>query len=109
MCFATDVEHRADGIDEAILDLARGVDLLIYDAQYTVEEYEGRSGPPRKGWGHSTYVAAADIARAAGAKQLALFHHDPMHDDGMVEAIEREARVLFPASFAAREGLTVRL
>lgn len=108
-CFATDVEHRSDGIDPAILELARGVDLLVYDAQYTVEEYEGRHGPSRKGWGHSTYVAAAEIARAAGAKNLALFHHDPMHDDALVEAIEREAKAIFPASFAAREGATVRL
>jgi phosphoribosyl 1,2-cyclic phosphodiesterase len=108
-CFATDVEHNSEGIDEAILDLARGVDLLAYDAQYTVAEYEGREGPPRKGWGHSTYVAAAEIAQAAGAKALALIHHDPTHDDRVVEAIEREAKLLFPACFAAREGQTVRL
>ncbi|MCC7385376.1 MAG: MBL fold metallo-hydrolase [Deltaproteobacteria bacterium] len=108
-CFATDVEHRTDGIDEAILELARDVDLLVYDAQYTVAEYEGREGPPRKGWGHSTYVAAAEIAKAAGVKALALTHHDPTHDDAIVEAIESEAKALFPNTFAAREGLTVRL
>jgi phosphoribosyl 1,2-cyclic phosphodiesterase len=108
-CFATDVEHREDGIDPAILELAKGVDLLMYDAQYTVEEYEGRLGPPRKGWGHSTYVAAAQIAKAAGVKQLALTHHDPMHDDAIVEAIERDAQGLFAGAFAAREGVTVRL
>jgi phosphoribosyl 1,2-cyclic phosphodiesterase len=108
ICFATDVEHVDGGeIDEAILDLARDVDLLIYDAQYTPAEYAGGPGPSRKGWGHSTYAGAAKIAKAAGAKRLALFHHDPGHDDATVEAIERGAQGLFYPSFAAREGATV--
>jgi phosphoribosyl 1,2-cyclic phosphodiesterase len=106
ICFATDTEHPADGsVDEALLELARDVDLLIYDAQYTEAEYLGRagSGPSRKGWGHSTYLAGIRTARAAGAKRLMLTHHDPSHDDNMVAAIEREARALFPACRAARE------
>lgn len=108
MCFATDTEHPADGsIDEALLDLARDVDVLIYDAQYTEAEYEGHNGtgPSRRGWGHSTYVAAARAARACGAKRLLLTHHDPTHDDTMMEKIEREARSLFPACRAAREAM----
>jgi phosphoribosyl 1,2-cyclic phosphodiesterase len=107
MCFATDTEHLADGsVDDALLDLARDVDLLIYDAQYTEAQYEGTDGqgPPRRGWGHSTYVAAARVARATGAKRLVLTHHDPGHDDAMIERIEREARALFPACRAAREA-----
>jgi phosphoribosyl 1,2-cyclic phosphodiesterase len=108
ICFATDTEHPSDGsIDEALLDLARDVDLLIYDAQYTQAEYDGREGPSRKGWGHSTYVEAARIARASGARRLVLTHHDPGHDDATVEAIEREARSLFSACRAAREQLPI--
>ncbi|MEQ9497646.1 MAG: MBL fold metallo-hydrolase [Deltaproteobacteria bacterium] len=107
VCFATDTEHKDEEIDDAILDLARDVDLLIYDAQYTEDEYEGRAGPSRRGWGHSTYVAATEIAHAAGAKQLALFHHDPTHDDAMVERMESDARTRFVNAFAAREGLTL--
>ncbi len=110
LCFATDTEHREDGtVDEALLDLARDVDLLVYDAQYTEDEYAGSAttGPSRKGWGHSTYVAATQIAKACGAARLALFHHDPAHADPMVAAIERDAQSYFPAAFAAREGLTI--
>lgn len=107
VCFATDTEHREDGIDDAILDLAQDVDLLIYDAQYTEAEYEGRAGPARRGWGHSTYVAATEIAKAAGAKRLALFHHDPSHDDTMVARMADDARARFPSCFAAEEGSTV--
>jgi phosphoribosyl 1,2-cyclic phosphodiesterase len=110
VCFATDTEHLPDGsIDDALLDLARDVDLLIYDAQYTEAEYEGRDGhgPPKRGWGHSTYVAATRVAAATGARRLVLTHHDPTHDDGMMERIEKEARALFPACRAAREALPI--
>ncbi|MCK6547960.1 MBL fold metallo-hydrolase [Myxococcota bacterium] len=111
-CFATDTEHRSDGtIDEALLELARGVDLFAYDAQYTDAEYAGKNGtgPARRGWGHSTYTAAAEIARAAEVKALLLTHHDPTHGDDVVDAIEREARALFPATRAAREGMSITL
>ncbi|MBI4822349.1 MAG: MBL fold metallo-hydrolase [Deltaproteobacteria bacterium] len=108
VCFATDTEHHEDGsFDEGLLRIARGADLLIYDAQYTPAEYEGRVGPSRKGWGHSTYAVAAKLAKAADAKKLILFHHDPTHDDAMVRAIESEARGLFPWASAARERLPV--
>ena len=112
LCFATDTEHHeGDAVDEALLELARDVDLLVYDAQYTPAEYRGENGtgPSRKGWGHSTYESAAMIAKAAGARRLALFHHDPTHDDDMVEAIEAESKRLFSESFAAREQMTVCL
>ena len=108
VCFATDTEQRSYAeIDPALLELARGADLLIHDAQYTEAQYNGEGGPRREGWGHSTYVAAAQVAAAAEAKALALFHHDPSHDDAAVAAIERDARAYFLNAFAARENLTV--
>ncbi len=109
LCFATDTEHPERGFDPALLDLARDVDILIYDAQFTTDEYEGRSGPCRRGWGHSTADAATRIARAAGAKKLFLFHHDPGHDDPFIGRIEREARTRFAATWAAREGDTIHV
>ena len=103
--FCTDTEPLPDGgAPEAVLELARGADLLIYDAQYTPEEY-----PQRRGWGHSTWKDAVEVAKAAGVARLALFHHDPSHDDRAVATIERAAQSLFPAAFAAREGCTVTL
>lgn len=108
VCFATDTEQKSYAeIDPALLELARGADLLIHDAQYTEAQYRGEAGPKREGWGHSTYVAAAQVAKAAEAKRLALFHHDPGHEDAAVEAIERDARAYFLNAFAARENLTV--
>lgn len=107
--YATDTEHREGEIDMTLVALARGADVLVYDAQYTPEEYAGTAGPSRKGWGHSTFEAGAAVARAAGVKTLALFHHDPTRSDEGVAAIVKRAREIFPNTVAAREGLSFSL
>jgi phosphoribosyl 1,2-cyclic phosphodiesterase len=106
--YATDTEHYAC-VDPTLRALAEGADLLVYDSQYTPEEYRGDRGRSRVGWGHSTYVAGAELARAAGVGRYVLFHHDPQRDDAGVAEIERRARELFPASIAAREGMVLGL
>jgi phosphoribosyl 1,2-cyclic phosphodiesterase len=107
--FATDTEHYAERIDRDLVSLAEGADLLIYDAQYTPEEYAGVIGAPRGGWGHSTWVEGVRVARSAGVGSLVLFHHDPTHDDAAVTAIELAARTVLPGTVAAREGLEIHL
>lgn len=107
--FATDIEHGGERIDPALVDLARGADLLIHDAQYTEREYRGEGGPPRRGWGHSTWNEAVEVARRAGAAKLALFHHDPTRVDAAVDSIEARAQRLLAPTLAAREGLEVAL
>jgi len=108
VCFATDTEQpMAAEIDPELLALAQGADLLIHDAQYTEAQYRGEAGPKREGWGHSTYVSACRVAEVAGARRLALFHHDPAHDDAMVEGIERDAQAHFGGAFAARENRSI--
>ncbi len=101
--YATDTEHYAC-VDPALRQLAAGADLLIYDAQYTPEEY-----PQKVGWGHSTWQAATELAKLAGVGQLALFHHDPRRSDDAVAEIEARARGSFGATVAAREGLIVEV
>jgi hypothetical protein len=63
----------------------------------------------RVGWGHSTFEAAVELARAAGVGRLALFHHDPRRSDDEVAEIEARARDLFPGTVAAREGAVLRV
>ena len=99
--YATDTEHYAC-VDPALKNLAQGADVLIYDAQYTEEEYQSKVG-----WGHSTYVAGAEVAKAAGVKRLVLFHRDPMRTDEGVMMIEMAAGALFENTIAAREGLVI--
>jgi len=97
--YCTDTEHFPEN-NPAIQKLAQDADLLFYDAQYTEEEYLGRVGMPKRGWGHSTWVRGIMEARAAKAKHLLLTHHDPLHDDWAVARIENDAR---------REGLKFNL
>jgi phosphoribosyl 1,2-cyclic phosphodiesterase len=106
--YATDTEHYAC-VDPAIRSLAAGADVLIYDSQYTPEEYRGDGGRSKVGWGHSTYVAGAELARAAGVGTYVLFHHDPQRSDAGVDEIEQRAQQLFKESVAAREGMEISL
>ena len=107
--YATDTEHQPGTLDAGLIELARGADLLIYDAQYTPAEYAGAVGPSRAGWGHSTWIEGVKVAAAAGAGQLVLFHHDPTHDDQAIAAIEASAAAQLPGTIAAREGLIIEL
>ena len=66
--------------------LAEGADLLIHDAQYTSPEYLSRVG-----FGHSSLEQALIFADLAGAARLAPFHHDPSHDDDMLDRVMAEA------------------
>ena len=104
---ATDTEGYVGG-DRRLVRFAKGTDLLIHDAEYDEDEYANQ-GVIRQGWGHSTWRMATDVAIAAGVKQLALFHHSPGHDDAFLEAMERKAQAVFPATFLACESMTVEL
>jgi phosphoribosyl 1,2-cyclic phosphodiesterase len=64
------------------LDLARGASLLLHDCQYTDEEY-----PTHIGWGHSPLSDALKFANRANAQRVLLFHHDPLHSDGFLDAL----------------------
>ncbi len=106
--YATDFEHGTSA-DDRLVELARGADLLVFDAQYTPAEYVGNGAMSKKGWGHSTYEVGAEIARRAGVKKLALYHHAPDRDDKGIEKLAALAKRLHPGAFAAREGLEVAL
>jgi phosphoribosyl 1,2-cyclic phosphodiesterase len=102
--YCTDVEHGVDWSDANIRTLAKDADLFIVDAQYTPDEL-----PEHTGWGHSSWKQAIETGIQAGVKQIALYHHDPNHEDSTVEMIERNARKQHPNVIAAREGFQVHL
>lgn len=102
--YACDHEHGGERTDELLVQHALGADILIYDAQYTPEEYEHRQG-----WGHSTWLAGTRVAREVQARQLVLFHHDPQHDDRTISNIVDEAKTEFENTIGAREGWSVSL
>ena len=102
---ATDHEAGEPAADARLIDLARGADYLIHDAQYTPEEYEERF----TGWGHSTWKHAVAAAESAGVETLILTSHDPSHTDADVDRILAEARAVFPETHAAFEGMQITL
>lgn len=106
--YATDTEHGTER-DARLDDFARGTDVFIYDSMYTEDEYVGRSGPPKIGWGHSTWQNAVRAANAAKVKTLVLFHHDPTRSDAAMDQLMKVVKRHRPDAVAAREGLTIKL
>src|SRR5579871_4063774 len=95
--------------DQRHVGFLKGTDLIIHDAQYTEEEYLSRLS-----WGHGTFDYATDVAIAAQARRLALFHHDPNRDDDDLARLEElaqvRARQRSPLEvFAAAEGMEIML
>ncbi|MFQ5816353.1 MAG: response regulator [Terriglobia bacterium] len=100
-------DNLLEKLDQNLVEFSRRADLLICEAQYTDEEYKHK-----RGWGHSALSDVLELALAAQVKQLALFHHDPMHTDEMIDAMVEQCqeklrqRQTSLVCFAACEGLT---
>lgn len=75
----------------SIVDAIQGIDVLIADSAYTVEEY-----PAKKGWGHGTFDSCIELAQAAGAKILYCTHHEPTRSDDDLEKVFAEALARHP-------------
>src|SRR3954454_22571183 len=111
-----------DGLDRAkarefapaerqkLVEFLRNADLLMIDSQYTDDEYEEHVG-----WGHGSLSSVVSLALDANVRKLSLFHHDPAHDDAMIDEMVESARHLVVESGksleidAAREGAEVWL
>jgi len=102
---ATDTEPGSPKHDRAVRDLARGADVLVYDAQYKPEQLRGE----KRGWGHSTWLEGTRIVQEVGVKRLVLFHHDPDHDDVFVDGLVERAQQEFRHSYGASEDLEIDL
>jgi len=103
LVICTDVEHGEE-IDPQVVELSRGADLLVHDAQYTAEELR-----THRGWGHSSLDQAMQVAEMAGVKRLAMTHHDPEHDDDFLVRMEKLCQERFPNTQFAREGMEIVL
>jgi phosphoribosyl 1,2-cyclic phosphodiesterase len=104
VCYVTDTEHVPGAPDQNVLRLIAGADLVIYDATYTDEEF-----PAHVGYGHSTWQEGVRLVEAAGAQRLVIFHHDPAHDDTIMDIIAEEAASTRPGTIVAREGMLLSL
>jgi ribonuclease BN (tRNA processing enzyme) len=111
VAYAPDHQQPVDGsfrVADSVLELCDGADLLIHDAQYLRPEFERK-----RTWGHCTVDYAVWVAKQAGVRRLALFHHDPQRDDESLEettaCAARAGERLGVEVFAAREGLRLAL
>jgi phosphoribosyl 1,2-cyclic phosphodiesterase len=91
----TSEQVREIAVDQhaALVRFLRGSDILLLDSQYTDQEYENHIG-----WGHGSISSAVGLALEAEVQKLFLFHHDPSHDDEMVDMMVDSARKLVMTS-----------
>lgn len=101
VCIVADYEH---GEDEKIYGFAKNCDLLVYDAQYTDDEFSAKVG-----WGHSTWQKALEFYQHTGAKKLVMTHHDPSRTDAQLDALQEKVSQLCPGAVFSREGMTVSI
>ena len=107
-------EHEARDFAAAerakMVDFLQDCDVAILDTQYTDDEYAKHIG-----WGHSSLSSVVSLALDADVHRLLLFHHDPSHDDQMVDKMAECARALVRKSGKslevepAREGAEISI
>jgi len=87
--YSTDCEHKYSNLDQSYPFIAfyRDADVLIFDAMYSLAD----TISVKEDWGHSSNVVAVELAHAARAKRLVLFHHEPAYDDHMIEEVFADA------------------
>lgn len=108
-CYITDYEHSYPP-DNELINFVKGTDLLIYDCNFTDQEYIGHDNSSYKvGWGHSTWQEGIKLVRASNAGKLILFHHAIFRTDDDLESIEKEAQEQYSDLLAAREGMVIEL
>lgn len=111
VAYVSDHQQPPDGfsVEPSVLELCQGVDVLIHDAQYTPEEFACKPA-----WGHCTVDYALEVAAAGEVGRLVLFHHDPSHDDEMLDRLlagaQEAGRSMGVGSvISAFEGLSITL
>lgn len=100
ICYVTDTEHVIGKPDQTVLKLIEGADIVVYDCTYTDQEFKAKIG-----WGHSTWQEGVRLCKMAGARQLAIFHHDPDHNDDFMRQVEFDSRTEWQGTIVAREQM----
>jgi len=84
--YTTDHGVGDEAVDAKLVELARGADLWILDAQFTPEQRLDFQG-----WWHTSHLGAVKLALQAGVQMAILFHHDPANDDAVLDRMGQEA------------------
>jgi ribonuclease BN (tRNA processing enzyme) len=102
---AEEGELAAEEENKKLVRFLQGADVLVFDAQYTLQEYKAS----KIGWGHSTFEHAVNTAHKAGVKKLFFFHHDPLRTDAQLDEFAAKYRAMVKGKTplvieVAREG-----
>ena len=104
-------EHKGGLKRSQYVEWSAGAQLLFHDAQYTKKEYESLT----TGWGHTTFIQAAQLAIDAGVERFGLFHHDPSHDDDTLDGFVEACRQHISKNgsevkcFGVQEGMEIEI
>lgn len=90
--YTTDSEHKLDDIVtyESFATFFKEADLVIFDGMYSLAE----AISVHADWGHSSNLVGLELCQIAQAKRLALFHHEPSHNDTKIADVLDETRKL---------------
>jgi phosphoribosyl 1,2-cyclic phosphodiesterase len=88
--YATDSEHRPDDTEhlQRCVDFFRDADLVIFDGMYSLAD----AVSVKEDWGHSSNITGVELCQRAGARHLCLFHHEPVSEDAVIDALLAETR-----------------
>jgi len=104
--FLTDNEltlKHPGGMDlKDYVDFCANCDLVIHDAEYTREDYQSR-----KGWGHSVYEDALNMALNANVKAFGLFHHNQERTDAALDKLVQNCHRIIEDKGAALDCFAV--
>jgi len=113
--YSTDSEHRLEDIDERLAfgEFFAGADLVVFDSMYSLAD----AISVKADWGHSSNIVGVELCQLAGARRLALFHHEPASDDAQIDRVLAETRRFEMLTrenepleiFSAFDGLVIEL
>jgi phosphoribosyl 1,2-cyclic phosphodiesterase len=88
LVYSTDSEHKDDDpeAEQIFIEFFDQADLVIFDTMYSLLE----AWTIKQDWGHSSNVVAVDLCSRAGARRVAMFHHEPIHNDADIHRIHTE-------------------
>lgn len=90
LVYSTDSEHKIEDIAEreAFTEFFKAADVVIFDAMYSLTD----AISVKADWGHSSNILGIELCHAAAAKQLVLFHHEPVHNDAKIAKILQQSQ-----------------
>lgn len=106
--YATDTEHSPERIEQSLGYLASQADVLIFDAVYADHTYYDPNAASGV-WQPDAWLASIEVAIAADVKQVIVFHHDPDHEDDLLDKVEAEVQSRFSNVQLAREGMVLQI